>query len=83
MEICKRCKYKSTCSAASYSDVCLNYEPRPLTNADRIRAMSDEELSKWISDNADTLCPPKDSYCTADCALCWLEWLKEEAEEDE
>ena len=51
MEICKRCKCEATCSAASESDFCLNYEPRPLTNADRIRAMTDEELATFLTNN--------------------------------
>lgn len=38
-----------------------------ITNADRIRAMSDEELAKWLSQE----------YRSDD----WLEWLKEEVEE--
>lgn len=52
-----------------------------ITNADRIRAMSDEELAEWIAH-------PKISYCQhdicngeTDCAECALVWLKQEATE--
>lgn len=42
-----------------------------LTNADRIRQMSDEELAKWLSDN--------DSYFpTGNRTQYWLDWLKQE-----
>ena len=39
----------------------------PQTNADRIRAMTDEELAKFLYEEADY---PKEEY--------WLEWLKQE-----
>ena len=41
------------------------------TNADRIRAMSDEELAEWLAKN-DPECDP---------AEWWLEWLKEEVKD--
>ena len=51
---------------------CPNFvEPKPITNADRIRAMSDEEL-------ADYLRYYSDSYARYD--MDWLDWLKQEAE---
>lgn len=46
---------------------------KPITNADRIRAMSDEELAEWLDNN--------DSYFpTAYSRNRWLDWLKQEAE---
>ena len=63
----------------------LNYEeakPKPITNADRIRAMTDEELAEFMCHNV--------SNGTVNCAFCgaaefcrmghngWLDWLKEE-----
>lgn len=46
------------------------------TNADRIRAMSDEELAEWLSCN-----------CTGDgygnSSEDWLDWLRQEYEEEE
>ena len=50
-------------------DDCEDKKP---SNADRIRAMTDEELAEWLSCN-----------CTGDgygnSAEDWLDWLKEEA----
>lgn len=46
--------------------------PKPITNADRVRSMSDEELAEWLSCN-----------CTGDgygnSSEDWLDWLREEA----
>lgn len=52
----------------------------PMTNADRIRAMSDEELAVVI------MCPheSEQTLCTRpeDCLSCCIEWLKQPAKED-
>lgn len=56
----------------------------PQTNADRIRAMTDEELAKWFCVmNADD-CPDKahELRCTDKCYECWLDWLKSPVEVD-
>lgn len=45
-----------------------------LTNADRIRAMSDEELAKWLAGQAGK--EPSDDPAV------WMDWLKQPAEED-
>lgn len=58
----------------------------PITNADRIRSMSDEELAEWLAHLTDCVnCPCRDPYDQCDtvdgsCKKQWLEWLKEEAE---
>lgn len=46
---------------------------KPITNADRIRAMSDEELMLWLYAYADGSGKTREQ---------WLEWLKEEVEDD-
>lgn len=53
---------------------CSQYKPgRILTNADRIRAMSDEELAKWLEYEGGGAC----------AEVCgWLDWLQQPAEED-
>ena len=52
---------------------------RVRTNADRIRAMSDEELAEAM----DMLCPPvKDCTHDGNCVKCWIYWLRQPAEED-
>ena len=55
-----------------------------MTNADRIRQMSDEELARELSDlgchkQADR------EICLAherNCEWCWLDWLKQEGEHE-
>lgn len=62
----------------SYLDYPKPY--KPITNADRIRSMTDEELAKFIDDKC--ICPPT-SGCAevcGDCVDCWLEWLRQPAE---
>jgi hypothetical protein len=47
---------------------------RPMTNADRIRAMSDEELADILYE--------ADSRPFSVSLEVWVEWIKEPAEED-
>lgn len=50
------------------------------SNADRLRAMTDEELAEFLNNGCDVIAPSEN--CTKafyDCKRCWLEWLKEEA----
>ncbi len=49
--------------------------PKPQTNADRIRAMSDEELAEWVwgAETAGRAYGPRGKKA-------WIDWLKEEAE---
>ena len=62
-------------------------EARKLSNGDRIRNMSDEELAEFA--NAEGLSPwcgmhkkcPQLENDPADCRPCMLEWLKKEVEE--
>ena len=50
---------------------------KPKTNADRIRAMSDEELADKV------VCPHTLNWdnCENDCHSCRLHWLQQPAEE--
>lgn len=57
----------------------------PMTNADRIRAMTDEELAKWIcsimtAECCDQRCPARDICNLGDNGL--VKWMKQPAEED-
>lgn len=47
---CRDCKHdKGKCVGSSRRGGHKNcFEPREITNADRIRAMSDEELANWL-----------------------------------
>lgn len=61
-------------------------QPKVETNADRIRAMSDEELAKYLSIPCDcTVDPERDGFreCGNDlCVKYLLEWLQQPAEEE-
>ena len=56
------------------------------TNADRVRAMTDDKLAEWFG-CSEAFCPPG-YYETNDCDACpetctahWLQWLKQEVTE--
>ena len=58
----------------------LDY-PKPyklLTNADRVRAMSDEELAAWAINEA-----PKIGFRYTSSETGLLKWLKQPVEEDD
>ena len=68
MANCNKCKVVD-CHSIKPINVehnCKWFEPE--TNADHIRAMTDEELAEWLSKN-DPECDPKE---------WWLRWLKQE-----
>ena len=82
---CKYCKADCARRGEDREKECRGYIP--MTNADRIRAMSDEELAKWIfgitiGDEPRSWC---DFHCQKTgkygCEKCALEWLKQPAEE--
>jgi hypothetical protein len=91
---CTHCFQEDMCSAynlgMSYAYCpqvidCNKFESKIKTNADRIRAMSDEDLAEFLSDD-DRACPPKWHNCRkhiSECGGCWLEWLKQPAEGDQ
>lgn len=82
---CLSCKHKNVyepltkCFVCNFSGIeCKNFEmykPNALTNADRIRAMSDEELAEWLCDVAGWL-PAFEGRVHP-----ILEWLRQEAVE--
>lgn len=72
-----------------YSTICLmcggspkNRKPHP-ANADKLRAMSDEELAEFCV----WMCPPGSNEILACeperklCYECWLDWLRQEVTE--
>lgn len=68
-----------TCTRERCSDECRIYRQfrqKPATNADRIRAMSDEELAKKISGVGSFALTCGDSWPPEK----WLDWLRQEAE---
>lgn len=55
-----------------------------MTNADRIRSMSDEELATFLYHawNNASWCMVKDHCPDEDsCFPCWLDWIKKECAE--
>ena len=66
------------------NDSCMAWKTSIITNADCIRAMADEELAKIMALG----CPPnyphecsiyENNDGTQDCSMCWLNYLKKEA----
>lgn len=61
-------------------------QKRIVTNADRIRSMTDEELAEFIeylTNGCDYLYPKcyASEFCTSGvCRNAWLDWLKEKVE---
>ena len=58
-------------------------EPKPITNYDRVHAMNAEGLAEFIGHfPMETICP---NNChedpERDCAVCVLDWLRQEAAE--
>ena len=66
---------------------CLDYDKwqtAKRTNADRIRAKTDEELAEWIAEYTDCLCgihKPGCSKTKGTCVATWLDWLKQEVDD--
>ena len=80
---CRLCADFDWC--AEHED-CGLFKQKPLTHADRIRAMTDEELAEFMANNvgcddcrffATCRSAPQDRAC----ADKWLEWLKREVAE--
>ena len=70
-EHCRGCmRYLKSCSGMS-KRLCEKHKLRiPITNADKLRSMTDEELAEWLS-KSDPECDPPE---------WWLNWLKQETE---
>ena len=76
-KVCKTCGGFDICimGHAGRTAECPEWRPgksEPETNADRIRAMSDEELAKWMA--------KCNAYGERAEAGQWLPWLREPAE---
>lgn len=91
MAICKHRvmdKCKKDGKPCCFSKECFEpEEPKPMTNGDKIRAMTDEELAEFIHDVSHKC----QETCYGGCMRCkytWCnyvdteEWLKQPAEDD-
>lgn len=80
---CENCtKYDDCRAGAGLTWPCGAYQPKTVTNADRIRAMSDEELAEFIDKceavgyNDSSIARDKNNEL-----MNMLDWLKQPAEE--
>ena len=86
-EHCRGCiRYQKSCSGMTKA-VCEKHRLRiPRTNADRIRAMADEELADLFADNDCGYCRIHDlcfaKGCQIDCEDMWLDWLRQEVSDE-
>lgn len=84
--ICHNCKkYYDCLSGSGLTWPCGAYQPKTITNADRIRAMTDEELAKWLcsimtAECCDTSCPGRETCSKGHTGL--LDWIKQPAGEN-
>ena len=102
-EECKNCVHKSnfkavecgTCTVDYFDGVQrglpTNYKARPMTNADRIRAMTDEELAKecvrqfpmylWAN-GIRAIYFDMENHKKDKAIKAWMQWLQQPAEGD-
>ena len=88
MSDCRKCVEFSWCLE---NEDCGLFKQKPQTNADRIRAMTDEELAELIGDTIDCgsckdmanhdVCPVSADN-ERNCHKYWLDWLKQKATEE-
>ena len=75
---CINCKYGNTTDDYEHCGNCdKGSEFVKITNADRIRAMSDEELAEWLT----KITNDAQLDARTKCDYQWAEWLKSEAKE--
>ena len=80
-ELCVNCKQNNSCTMCwkTSKKKCPHFIQK--TNADRIRAMSDEELAYLIHRGVCELIGATQDHCeTNTCVNCVLGWLKQPAE---
>lgn len=86
-EACKSCPAYPKCTALYRGKMCRALRSShglgdPMTNADRIRAMSDKELAALLSCTGCQFCGfEHEPNCTHECEKNTLEWLKRPIEE--
>ena len=79
---CSKCKFQGRSKLELPCLECTNNRAtdnfKPMTNADRIRMMSNEELVDIMLDNEYCVQIKKRRYCRLSCVDCLVEWLQEE-----
>ena len=85
----------ATCGNIGNSDICAEcswdskWEPKPVTNGDRIRAMTDAELAEWLVSfgticeicSENTFVYDDETIACGRCAEGITNWLKQPAKE--
>lgn len=82
--ICRTCLrlHQGLCDGEKEQTACPWY--KRMTNGDRIRAMTDEELAKWLCSthgSCASWCPVSGDCDGEDCDRGLLDWLKQEVSE--
>ena len=84
---CDKCFYNHILEERGIPPTEYEARPKPQTNADRIRAMTDEELAKTFADYVYCHCCPI-PYCKVrftmerlGCQANWIDWLRQEADD--
>lgn len=72
---------ESHCRSYPRCDGCGAY--REPTNADRIRAMSDEALAAFLYDDGEAMCKDQRVCSEYGCKDCILDWLKQPVKDGE
>ena len=91
MKHCQDCRYTDNMGKWPCDD-CVKgdkWEEKLMTHADKIRAMTDEELAEWgcalagcpPGPDLTELCYPEAYGNRSCCYKCWLGWLKQEVDE--
>jgi hypothetical protein len=81
--VCEKMKY-ALCPAELPS--CANFEQQIITNGDKIRQMTNEELVAFFITRSASYCVPNaclgDCEASKDCADHWLRWLNAPTESE-
>lgn len=79
MADCRQCADYEWCAK---NEECGMFKQKQMTNADRIRSMTDEELAEWL-DRLITHCndgPCFNCFMQKACLTSMLDWLQQEDE---
>ena len=75
---CEACSCGGDESRCDFYDYVRERSKKPVTNADRIRAMTDEELAEYLDEVRHDLW----QLFVKDPQKMWLDWLKSPADKD-
>ena len=81
---CSRCKFQNKSKLELPCLECTQNRAidyfKPMTNADRIRNMTDEELAEFFSSTCYIRVGIEVCYNASNCKKCFFEWLQAEVE---